>query len=82
MPRIPTVRENDPATASDAREFLRRVEGGFGEVFNSLRLLANHPRQGNALIDFVGSVRRRNGLAPTLTELAYTTASVVNSCHY
>lgn len=82
MARIPTVQENDPATPPDAREFLNRVEGGFGEVFNSLRLLANHPRQGNALIDFVRSVRRQNGLTPTLTELAYTTASVVNGCHY
>jgi alkylhydroperoxidase family enzyme len=82
MARIPIVREDDPATPSDAREFLERVEGGLGEVFNSVRLLANHPQQANALIDFVRSVRHHNSLTPTLTELAYTTASVVNSCHY
>ncbi len=58
------------------------MEGGLGEVFNSVRLLANHPQQANALIDFVRSVRQRNSLGPTLTELAYTTASVINRCHY
>jgi hypothetical protein len=45
------------------------VEGGLGEVFNAVRLLANHPRQANALIDFVRSVRYNNSLTPTLTEL-------------
>jgi alkylhydroperoxidase family enzyme len=82
MARIPTVLEDDPGTSAEAREFLKRVEGGFGEVFNGMRLLANHPEQGNALIDFVRSVRKNNNLTPTLTELAYTTASVANSCHY
>jgi alkylhydroperoxidase family enzyme len=82
MARIPTVREDDPTTPPDARKFLNRVEGGLGEVFNSVRLLANNPRQANALIDFVRSVRHHNSLTPTLTELAYTTASVANSCHY
>ncbi|MBV9087371.1 MAG: carboxymuconolactone decarboxylase family protein, partial [Acidobacteriaceae bacterium] len=38
--------------------------------------------QANALTDFVRSVRYRNSLTPTLTELAYTTASVVNRCYY
>jgi alkylhydroperoxidase family enzyme len=82
MARIPTVREDDPATPAEAREFLKRVEGGLGEVFNSVRLLANHPQQGHALIDFVRSVRNQNSLTPTFTELAYTTASVANRCHY
>jgi len=82
MARIPIVREDDPATSPEAREFLQRVQGGLREVFDSVRLLANHPRQANALIDFVRSVRHHNSLTPILTELAYTTASVVNSCHY
>jgi alkylhydroperoxidase family enzyme len=82
MARIPTLREDDPATPSEAREFLKRVEGGLGEVFNAVRLLANHPQQANALIEFVRSVRHHNNLTPTLTELAYTTASVANSCYY
>lgn len=82
MARIPLVREDDPGTAPEAREFLKRVEGGLGEVFNAVRLLANHPQQANALISFVRSVRHNNLLTPALTELAYTAASVVNDCHY
>jgi alkylhydroperoxidase family enzyme len=82
MARIPTMREDDPGTPPEAQEFLKRVECGLGEVFNAVRLLANHPQQANALIDFVRSVRYHNSLTPTLTELAYTTASVANSCHY
>jgi alkylhydroperoxidase family enzyme len=74
--------EDDPHIPPEAREFLKRVEGGLGEVFNAVRLLANHPQQANALINFVRSVRYSNNLTPTLTEFAYTTASVVNRCHY
>ncbi len=82
MARIPTVWEDDPGTPPEAREFLKRVERGLGEVFNGVRLLANHPQQANALIEFVRSVRHHNSLTPILTELAYTTASVANDCHY
>jgi alkylhydroperoxidase family enzyme len=82
MVRIPVVREDDPASAPEAREFLMRVKSGLGEVFNAARLLANNPRQANALIAFARSVRRQNSLTPVLTELAYTTGSVTNGCHY
>ncbi len=82
MGRIPILREDDPATPPDAREFLKRVKEGLGEVFNAVRMFANNPRQANAFFQFVLSVRRHNNLTPTLTELAYTTASVVNGCHY
>ena len=30
MARIPLVREDDPAAPPEAREFLKRVEGGLG----------------------------------------------------
>ena len=82
MARIAIVREDDPSTSPEARAFLKRVEGGLGEVFNSVRLLANNPQQANALIDFVRSVRHHNSLTPVLTELAYTAASATNRCHY
>ena len=82
MARIPIVREDDPAAPPEARAFLKRVQGGLGEVFNSVRLLANNPQQANALIDFVRSVRHHNSLTPTLTELAYTAGSVTNRCYY
>ncbi len=82
MGRIPILREDNPATPPEARQFLGRVKDGLGEVFNALRMLANNPQQANAFIGFVLSIRRHNNLTPTLTELAYTTASVVNGCHY
>jgi alkylhydroperoxidase family enzyme len=82
MARIPQLREGDPLTSPEAREFLHMAENSMGEVFNSLRLLANHPQQAKALVDFVKAVRYRNTLTPALTELAYTTASVANRCHY
>ncbi len=82
MARVPIVREDDSATSGEAREFLKRVEGGFGEVFNSMRLFANHPRIANALVDFRQSIRHHGELTPVLAELAWTTASLVNACHY
>ena len=82
MARIPMVREDDPTTPLEAREFLKRVEGGLGDVFNAVRLLAYQLQQANALIDFVRSVRYHNSLTPILTELAYPAASVTNRCHY
>jgi hypothetical protein len=87
MARIPIVQEDDPGTSAPQREFLQRVgqsraRGGLGEVFNSIRVLANHPRLANALIDLVQAARARNDLTPALSELAWTTASVVNACHY
>ena len=82
MARIPQLRENDPSTPPEAREFLHAAESSMGEVFNALRLLANHPQQAKALIEFAKAIRYRNTLTPALTELAYTTAAVVNRCHY
>jgi alkylhydroperoxidase family enzyme len=82
MARIPVLREDNPDAPPEAREFLNRLRGGLGEVFNSARLLANHPMRANTMIEFVRAVRYHNTLTPTLTELAYTTASVANRCHY
>jgi hypothetical protein len=87
MARIPIVREDDPATPPEAREFLKRIgqpraRGGMGEVFDSIRLFANHPQKSSAIIDCVQAIRGHNSLTPVLTELAWTTASIVNRCHY
>ena len=82
MARIPLVREDDPTAPREAREFLQRTVSLYGETFNSMRLLANHPQQANAFLDFALSVRRRNALTPVLTELAFMTASAINQCHY
>ncbi|HET7343743.1 MAG TPA: carboxymuconolactone decarboxylase family protein [Methylomirabilota bacterium] len=82
MARIPRLHEDDPATPAAAREFLQTAQRTMGKVFNTLRLLANHPQQAAALLEFVKAVRYRNTLTPALTELAYTTASIANRCHY
>jgi alkylhydroperoxidase family enzyme len=82
MARIPQLRDDDPSISPEARQFLQMVKTTMGEVFNSVRLLANHPQQAAALVDFVKAVRYRNTLTPQLTELAYTAASVANRCHY
>jgi hypothetical protein len=82
MARIPTLREDDPATPPEAQEFLKRVEGGLGEVFNAVRLLANHPQQANALIDFVRSVRYHNRLTPTLVHWQREVVGYFKVAHY
>jgi hypothetical protein len=82
MARIPLVREDDPDTGPEAREFLQRVEGGMGELFNGMRLLANHPERGNAFIGFARMARDQSSLNRSLKEFAWMTASEVNQCHY
>jgi len=56
-----TLREDDPATLPEARDFLLGVQKNVGEVFNSVRMLANHPRDGVALVRLIGSLRREMG---------------------
>lgn len=83
MARIPTLSEDDPATASDAREFLLNTrENVTGEIFNSIRLMANHPRQARKLIELIRSLRKDGGMTPIQTELVWTTSAAVNGCHY
>jgi hypothetical protein len=72
MPRIPQLREDDPLTPPEAREFLNTVKSTMG---GGLQLR-------KALVDFVKAVRYRNTRTSALTELAYMTASVTNRCHY
>ena len=82
MARIPTLQEDDPTTLPEAREFLFGTKNLMGETFNAIRLLANHPRQGRALLALIGSVRKQNSLTPAETEFTWTTSAVVNGCHY
>jgi hypothetical protein len=82
MARIPTLREDDPATSPEAREFLLSTEDVTGKIFNAMRLLANHPRQGRTLMELARSVRQQNSLTPAQTEFAWMTSAVVNGCHY
>jgi hypothetical protein len=81
--RIPTLSEDDPATPAEARDFLLSTRDNVtGEIFNSMRLLANHPTQARKLTELIRSLRRDGGLTRIQTELAWTTSALVNGCHY
>ena len=83
MARIPALSEDDPATPTEARDFLLKTEANVtGEIFNSLRLMANHPAQSRKLVELVRSLRKAGGLTRPQTELVWTTSAVVNGCHY
>lgn len=83
MARIPTLDEDDSATPPEAREFLLNTKDNVtGEIFNVLRLLANNPRQARNLVELIRSLRRQGGLTRTQSEFVWTTAAVVNGCHY
>jgi hypothetical protein len=53
-----------------------------GEIFNSIRLMANHPTLSRRLVELVRAVRQEGGLTRTQAELAWTTSAAVNGCHY
>jgi hypothetical protein len=81
--RIPTLSENDLATPPEARNFLLTTRDNVtGEIFNSLRLLANQPTHASRLTELIRSVRREGGLTRMQAEFVWTTSAVVNGCHY
>ena len=83
MARIPTLSEEDPATPPEARDFLVNTRDNVtGAIFNSLRLLANHPTLAGKLTELIRALRQEGGLARTQTELVWTTSAAVNGCHY
>ena len=83
MARIPTLSEDDPATPDEARDFLVNTRDNVtGEIFNSIRLMANHPTLSRRLVELIRAVRQEGGLTRTQTELAWTTSATLNGCHY
>jgi hypothetical protein len=83
MARIPTLSEVDPTTPPEARDFLVNTRDNVtGEIFNSLRLLANHPTLAGKLVELIRALRQEGGLTRTQTELVWTTSATVNGCHY
>jgi hypothetical protein len=83
MARIPYVYEHDPATPPAAQEALEVWDRVFPDTFiNLIRLLANDPPIAAAFSEFNRVIYTRPNLTPAEVELAYTTASVVNQCHY
>jgi alkylhydroperoxidase family enzyme len=78
--RIPLVDPGDANLDPAAREVLEALTGSALGVPNVLRAMANHPvalREGAMVSYRPGSL-----ITPRQRELAYLTASVVNSCHY
>ena len=82
MARIPLIYEDDPSAPPQAVEFLRSIEQTRGSILNIHRAFANHPKVAQAFFGFSNAVRIGNHLTPAQTELAYTTATVANSCYY
>ncbi len=83
MARIPILDENDPATPSDAKAYLREAAQARGSLINIYRAMANRPEAGRAFSALAGTVYRGiTTLSPKHGELAYLTATVVNNCHY
>jgi alkylhydroperoxidase family enzyme len=88
MARIPLDHENDPATDPAILAALERITAAGFPALNVLRALANKPSALDGFLAFIGAVYNfGNGLGastltPKETELAYTTATVANRCHY
>ncbi|MGH3088177.1 MAG: hypothetical protein ACRDSJ_12765 [Rubrobacteraceae bacterium] len=81
MARIPLVDENDSHADPEARAVLKEIEDKRGFVLNVYRGMANHPAIAKAVAGLY--VTARGGkLSQKECELAYTAASVANSCHY
>ncbi len=83
MARIPTLSENGPATPPEAKEFLVDTRDNVtGEIFNSIRLLANRPTQARKVVELIRSLRKDGDLTRPQTELAWITSAAINGCHY
>jgi alkylhydroperoxidase family enzyme len=78
--RIPLVDPGDANLDPAVRTILEGMTGSALGIPNVLRAMANHPaalRDGSQIAYRPGSL-----ITPAQRELAYLTASVINSCHY
>ncbi len=83
LARIPEWNEHDPSTPPEVREVLGYTEQRFGQNLNIFREMANNPAIARAFTDLTMVYYGEDStITPAHRELAYTTASVVNSCHY
>ena len=80
MARLPFVDPDDPGTDPRARATLLGARERLGRDVNVYRAIANHPALLEALLGLTAAAR--SSLTPAQRELAYTTATVVNDCHY
>lgn len=82
MARIPTLQEDDPSLPEDIRAIFEGIRQHRGRLVNLYRVMANHPRALQKFVEFGSTTYRGGSLTPKEAELAYTTATVVNSCYY
>lgn len=88
MARIPLDHENDPNTDPAILEALSAIAASGGPTLNVIRALANKPAALHGFFAFIGAVYNfgngtgSSSLTPKETELAYTTATIANDCHY
>ena len=80
MARLPLVDPDDPGTDLAARAALLAARERAGRDFNVYRAVANHPAVFEGLLSLTAAAR--SSLTPAQRELAYTTATVTNDCHY
>ncbi len=58
-------------------------ESNSGENLSVLRVMDNHPDVARRFVDLaMVSYGEKRTITPAQRELAYTTATVVNNCHY
>ncbi len=88
MARIPLRHEDNPDTDPAILAALERVAAAGFPPLNVFRALANKPESLDGFLSFVMSIYNTNtgagysSISAKETELAYTTATVANNCHY
>lgn len=83
MAPIPVWHEEDESTPEEVRAALEYSEEKFGQNLNVFRVMANHPDVMRRYLDLaLVSYGEDSTITPAQRELAYTTATVVNNCHY
>ena len=83
MARIPIWDEYNPDTPREVKGSLEYVEQVFGPPLNIQREMSNHPEMVKRFSDLAAiSYGENSTLTPAQREIAYTTTTVVNNCHY
>jgi alkylhydroperoxidase family enzyme len=83
LARIPIWDESNPDTPEEIRDALAHVEEVFGPPLNIQREMANHPEMVKRFSELAAvSYGENSTITGAERELAYTTTTVVNNCHY
>lgn len=84
MARIPIWQDDTPDTPPEVTEAIDYAAASAGFALNIQREMANNPTVLKGFSDFTGAFYAEGAgtVTPAERELAYTTATVVNNCHY